>query len=168
MIHHYLTHAIPPLQILDLGYLQTQSTANATPRKNSARAHPVTLAIFGTENTSREGRTRSRSEETIRPMQGGRERKIKNTKGPTLVKAKGNAASDIAWRRIPIERGIHTQSRNVQKHEAAYSEVSRSAAISSLRRKRLSRTTLDTETSGRYAQERGQIEVEQEKDFPFK
>lgn len=33
-------------------------------------------------------------------MEESRERKIKNTKGPTLVKTKGNAASDIAWRRI--------------------------------------------------------------------
>lgn len=59
----------------------------------------MTLAIFRTENTSREKRTHPRSEEIIRPMQDSRERK-KNTKGPTLVKAKGNAASDIAWRRI--------------------------------------------------------------------
>lgn len=100
MIHHYLTHAIPPLQILDLGYLQTQSTANATPRKNSARAYPVTLAIFRTDNTSREKRTHLRSEEIIRPMEESRERKMKNTKGSTLVKTKGNAASDIPWRRI--------------------------------------------------------------------
>lgn len=33
-------------------------------------------------------------------MLDGRERKIKNTKAPTLIKTKGNAASDIAWRRI--------------------------------------------------------------------
>lgn len=100
MIHHYLTHTIPTLQTLHLGYLQTQTTANATPRKNSARAYPVTLAILRTDNTSREGRTQLRSEEIIRPMQDGRERKIQNKKGPTLVKTKGNGASDIAWRRI--------------------------------------------------------------------
>lgn len=70
----------PPLQTLDLGYLQTQTTANATPRKNSARAYPVTLAIFKTDNTSRKGRTRSRSEEIIRPMEDSRERNKEKNK----------------------------------------------------------------------------------------
>lgn len=58
----------------------------------------MTLAILRTDNTTREGRTQLRSEEITRPMEESREKT--NTQGPTLVQAKGNAASDIAWRRI--------------------------------------------------------------------
>lgn len=97
-------------------------------------------------------------------MQESRERKIKNTKGPTLVNAKGNAASDIAWRRISARARNRAEIfEGTKGYTAKYQD---SAAISSLRRKSLSLTTLETETHA--PKRKKSRKVEQEHDFPFK
>lgn len=56
-------------------------------------------------------------------MEESRERKIENTKAPTLVKGEGKCGL-----RYSLEENFGSseeQSRNIQRHEAIYSELAR-------------------------------------------
>lgn len=98
-------------------------------------------------------------------MQDGRGRKITNTKGPTLVKAKGNAASDIAWRRISARARNRAEIfEGTKRYTAKYQDQQQYQAydgqLSNL-------TTVETDTHAPKEKLKSR-KVEQEKNFLFK
>lgn len=100
-------------------------------------------------------------------MQDGRERRKKKHKRVDFGQDEGNAASDIACRSIFRWKEEYMPRAETSKStKQLTSKYQDSAAISSLRRKSLNRTTLETETSGRYLCTRK--EVEQENNFLFR